>query len=97
MSGDAAEIDGDAPSLQGFTDGGCLVMPGPLYHNGPAMWVCGALLAGSHSVILPRFDAEGTLRAIEQHGATVLYMVPTMMKRMSALPDDVRQRLEDPP
>ena len=94
VTGDAAEIDDAGPSQQGFTDGGCLVMPGPLYHNGPAMWVCAAILAGSHAVILPRFDAEATLRAIEEHGGTVLYTVPTMMKRISALPDEVRDRYD---
>jgi bile acid-coenzyme A ligase len=65
-------------------------MPGPLYHNGPAVWCCGALLAGSRVVLLERFDAEGTLAAIEDHRADVVYLVPTMMKRIIRLPDDVR-------
>ncbi len=46
---------------------GCLVMPGPLYHNGPLVWACQALLSGGHVVVLPRFDAEATLAAIEKH------------------------------
>ena len=65
-------------------------MPGPLYHNGPAVWACSGLLAGNHVVLLERFDAEGTLAAIEQHRADVVYLVPTMMKRILRLPDDVR-------
>ena len=68
-------------------------MPGPLYHNGPGVWSCQALLDGNHVVLLPRFDAEATLAAIEQHQGTVLYMVPTMMKRIWRLPDDVRDAL----
>ena len=44
---------------------GCLVVPGPLYHNGPFVWSCAALLAGSHVVLLPRFDAEATLAPID--------------------------------
>ena len=36
-----------------------LMMPGPLYHNGPIVWACQALLFGNHVVVLPRFDAEG--------------------------------------
>ena len=51
-------------------------MPGPLYHNGPIVWSCAALLAGSHVVVLPRFDAEATLAAIERHRADVVYLVP---------------------
>ena len=65
---------------------GCLVMPGPLYHNGPAVWSCQALLAGNHVVVLPRFDAEATLAAIEEHRADIVYLVPTMMKRIWRLP-----------
>ena len=69
---------------------GCLVMPGPLYHNGPVVWSCLALLAGNHVVVLPRFDAEGTLAAIELYDADMVYVVPTMMKRIWRLPEDVR-------
>ena len=70
---------------------GCLMMPGPLYHNGPIVWSCGALLAGNHVVVLPRFDAEATLAGIEDHRADIAYLVPTMMKRIWRLPLDVRE------
>jgi bile acid-coenzyme A ligase len=70
--------------------GGCLVMPGPLYHNGPLVWSCQALLHGLSVALLPRFDAEATLAAIERRRATVAYMVPTMMKRILRLPDEIR-------
>ncbi|HEY3485275.1 MAG TPA: AMP-binding protein, partial [Ilumatobacteraceae bacterium] len=94
VSGDPALIDDEAlPPLLIGRDG-CLVMPGPLYHNGPAVWSCQALLAGSHVVLLPRFDAETTLAMIERHRADVVYLVPTMMKRISRLPADVRDRYD---
>ena len=67
-----------------------MVMPGPLYHNGPLIWSCQALLWGDHVVVLPRFDAEGTLAAIQDHRADIVYLVPTMMKRIWRLPEDVR-------
>ena len=83
-------MDPDAgPSLLMVPDG-CLVMPGPLYHNGPVVWSIGALLWGNHVVQLPRFDAEATLAAIADHRADVIYVVPTMMKRIWALPEEVR-------
>ncbi len=90
VSGDPAQFDTEAPSMFGFVDGGCLVMPGPLYHNGPAVWCCQALLAGSHVVVLPRFDASATLAAIETHRGDVVYLVPTMMKRILRLDDEER-------
>ncbi|MGA9277539.1 AMP-binding protein, partial [Ilumatobacter sp.] len=90
VSGDPAVYDTDAPLPLGLGENGCLVMPGPLYHNGPAVWACQALLAGNHVVILGRFDAEQTLAAIEAHRGDVVYLVPTMMKRILRLDDDVR-------
>lgn len=90
VSGDAAEMDETAKPALLMDPGGCLVMPGPLYHNGPAVWSCQALLNGLHVALLPRFDAAKTLQAIEEHKGSVLYMVPTMMKRILRLPDDER-------
>lgn len=94
VSGDPAALDPNAPVPLLMDPGGCLVMPGPLYHNGPAVWSCQAWLHGLHVVLLPKFDAEQTLRAIEEHQGSVLYMVPTMMKRILRLPDDVRLKYD---
>jgi bile acid-coenzyme A ligase len=90
VSGDPSLLDTDMPRLLLLQVDGCLVMPGPLYHNGPLVWSSQALLAGNHVVVLPRFDAEGTLAAIERYGADIVYLVPTMMKRIWRLPEDVR-------
>jgi bile acid-coenzyme A ligase len=89
VSGDPGTIDRDAPPLFGQADG-CMVVPAPLYHNGPIVWSCSAWLAGSHVVVLPRFDAQATLEAIERFHADTVYLVPTMMKRIWRLPEDVR-------
>ena len=94
VSGDPALFNTDDPPALALGTDGCLVMPGPLYHNGPAVWSCQALLNGNHVALLSRFDAEGTLAAIEQYRGTVLYMVPTMMKRIWRLHDDVRHRYD---
>lgn len=90
VSGDPAVYDTEVARPLGLTEDGCLVMPGPLYHNGPGVWACQAFLAGNHVVLLPRFDAEQTLAAIEQYRCDVTYMVPTMMKRVLRLDDEVR-------
>jgi bile acid-coenzyme A ligase len=89
VSGDPALYDEDATPLFGRADG-CMVVPAPLYHNGPIVWSCSAWLAGSHVVVLPRFDAESTLDAIDRYHADTVYLVPTMMKRIWRLPEEVR-------
>ena len=94
VSGDPALIDTETPAPLLLGNDGCLVMPGPLYHNGPGVWSCQALLAGNHVSLLPKFDAEATLAAIQQHRATVLYMVPTMMKRIWRLPQELRDSFD---
>lgn len=91
VSGDPAELDDEARPTLGIEPDGCLLMPGPMYHNGPVVWACTALLAGAHLVVLPRFDAEATLAAIEAHRVDVVYLVPTMMKRIWRLPLEVRE------
>ncbi|MFM2183766.1 MAG: hypothetical protein RJB61_2060 [Actinomycetota bacterium] len=91
VSGDPAGLDDEAPIPLALGTDGCIVMPGPLYHNGPAVWSWQSLLHGNGVALLSRFDAEQTLAAIEQHRATVLYVVPTMMKRIWRLPEHVRE------
>ena len=94
VSGDPASFDLDAQLSLGYEPDGCLVMPGPLYHNGPIVWSLLALLRGNTVVVLPRFDAEATLAAIERYRGDVVYLVPTMMKRIWRLPTEVRERYD---
>src|SRR4051794_10831284 len=94
VAGDPSTLDPDQPSALLMERDGTFVLPGPLYHNGPIVWSIGALLHGNHVVVLPRFDAEATLAAIDQYGAQVVYLVPTMMKRIIRLPEDVRARYD---
>jgi bile acid-coenzyme A ligase len=90
VSGDPSQLDTDVAPMLAMQPDGCLVMPGPLYHNGPLIWSWHALLHGNHVVVLPRFDAEQTLAAIARHHADVVYLVPTMMKRIWRLPSETR-------
>lgn len=93
VSGDPALYDLDSPPRFGFL-GGSMVVPAPLYHNGPIVWSCIAWLAGCHVVVLPRFDAEATLAAIDRYQADTVYLVPTMMKRIWRLGEEVRDRYD---
>ena len=94
VSGDPSLIDPDARPLLFIEPDGCMVMPGPLYHNGPLVWSSQALLAGNHVVLLPRFDPAATLAAIEEHRGDIIYLVPTMMKRIWRLPEEQRLRYD---
>jgi bile acid-coenzyme A ligase len=71
-----------------------MIMPGPMYHNGPFTSSFGGLQQGAHLVILPRFDAEETLKAIDRHKGTWIYLVPTMMSRIWRLPNEVKARYD---
>jgi bile acid-coenzyme A ligase len=94
LSGDPGVVDPEAPSWVGYQPDGCVVIPAPLYHNGPVLWTSLALLSGNHVVLLPRFDAEETLAAIEHYRAEIVYLVPTMMKRIWRLPEGTREKYD---
>ncbi len=94
LAGDGGRIDPGAKPLLMVDPDGCMMMPGPLYHNGPFVWTTTALLAGATVVLGGRFDAETTLALIERHRADVLYVVPTMMQRIWRLPEQVRNRYD---
>jgi long-chain acyl-CoA synthetase len=71
------------------TDGRVLVNA-PLYHGGPYLFGMIPFAAGSTAVMLPRFDAAETLRAIDEHQITTAYCVPVHFVRFLRLPDEVR-------
>ncbi len=66
---------------------GCVLNPGPLYHNAPFSLTHLALFTGNHVVGMRRFDAAEALRLIQEHRVTWVNFVPTMMHRIWALPD----------
>ena len=45
-------------------------------------------------VLRPRFDPEDTLRAVAEHRARVLAVVPVMMQRILDLPEEVKRRYD---
>ncbi|MEM6533526.1 MAG: AMP-binding protein [Myxococcota bacterium] len=68
------------------------LMVAPLYHSAPNRIAFGTFQAGGTLVLPARFDAESTLRLIEQHQITTAFMVPTMFRRLLKLPEGVRRR-----
>jgi len=72
---------------------GTHLVVGPMYHTGP---LSGArlLAAGVTSVILGKFNAENTLKAIEEYSVGTTIMVPTHFVRLLALPDDIKKKYD---
>ncbi|BDB40016.1 MULTISPECIES: fatty-acid--CoA ligase FadD4 [Mycobacterium] len=64
--------------------------PAPLYHTAPSVWSMTVQAAGLTTVVMAKFDAEGTLDAIQRYGVTHGQFVPAMFVRMLKLPEAVR-------
>jgi malonyl-CoA/methylmalonyl-CoA synthetase len=56
----------------------------PMQHAHGLTAVHLTLLAGSRSIVLPAFSADGLAAAIEEHRATVLFGVPTVYEQLLA-------------
>ena len=85
-----SEFVGPAGALVHLRPDGCVLMTGPLAHNGPFVATTCAMLLGNHVVLMPRFNAADTLRLVEKHRVTWMLLVPTMMLRIWRLPEEVR-------
>jgi long-chain acyl-CoA synthetase len=64
---------------------------GPVYHS--AQWAFSFLpmIGGSSVVMQHKYDSAGVLDLIDRHGVTNVHLVPTQMKRLVDLPDDVKR------
>jgi acyl-CoA synthetase (AMP-forming)/AMP-acid ligase II len=70
------------------------VIAAPLFHSwGFAHMIFGAGLA-STLVLRRRFDPEDTLRAVAEHSATALIVVPVMLQRILELPPETIRRYD---
>jgi fatty-acyl-CoA synthase len=74
--------------------GGRTVIAAPLFHSwGLAHYTLGVSLASTF-VLRRRFDPEDTLRAIAEHRANALVVVPVMLQRILELPEEVLARYD---
>jgi long-chain acyl-CoA synthetase len=76
-----------------FAAYGTHLVVGPMYHTGPLNGMR-LLVRGVPMVILGKFDAEATLRAIHEYRTESSVMVPTHFVRLLALPDEVKQKYD---
>lgn len=97
VSADPALVDPDDPVVFAFSRlpaDSTVVIPGPLYHNGPFYFGMLALFRRNHVVFSSRFSPERTLEQIERHRGTYFMAVPTMMLRISRLPAEQRNSFD---
>jgi long-chain acyl-CoA synthetase len=72
---------------------GCVTLiPGPMHHSAGQVPAALTIRLGGTIVIMERFDAQRYVELVDTYGVTNSLVVPTMMARMLALPDDVRER-----
>jgi fatty-acyl-CoA synthase len=77
-----------------YRSGERTMIAAPLFHS----WGLGqlqlGLVLGSTYVLNHRFDPEATLQAVADHRCTTLAVVPVMMQRILALPDEVKRKYD---
>ncbi len=78
--------------LFGFGPDTVYYSPAPTYHAAPLRFGGMINALGGTLVLTKRFDAEQSLKIIQEHGVTHSQWVPTMFVRMLKLEDDVRLR-----
>jgi acyl-CoA synthetase (AMP-forming)/AMP-acid ligase II len=60
-----------------------MLMPGPLFHEAPALFSLAQLFFGGTVVVMPRFEAATALETIERERVTMIgFAVPTMLDRI---------------
>lgn len=57
----------------------------PLAHSAPGIFLRAARAAGARTAIAPRFTPEQFVADVEQHAATVVFLVPTQVHRLLQL------------
>jgi fatty-acyl-CoA synthase len=65
-----------------------MMIAAPLFHSWGFFHFVMGLTTGSTLVLRRRFDPEETLRAVQQHSAQVLAVVPVMLQRILQLPEE---------
>ena len=59
----------------------------PIYHVAGATAMLSSVWGGRTLVVLPQFDPHAWLEAVQAHGVTHSFVVPTMLKRIMDQPD----------
>jgi bile acid-coenzyme A ligase len=80
-----------AQSTWRMATGKAAVLPTPLYHTAEFTMLTKAVCVGAHLILSPRFDAESVLDQMDRFRANWAFLVPTTMRRIWKLPEQVRE------
>lgn len=70
------------------------IVPAPLYHSAPGLGAVLTIALGGTLVVMDKFDPEQFLALTEREHVTSSFVVPTIVKRILALPDEVKRRYD---
>jgi long-chain acyl-CoA synthetase len=70
------------------------IVPAPLYHSAPGLGAMLTIALGGTLVIMDKFDPEDFLALTARERVTSSFVVPTIVKRILALPDAVKRRYD---
>ncbi|WP_055486874.1 AMP-binding protein [Streptomyces sp. WMMB 322] len=94
LSGSPGTFNAFDTEAWGLSHGEQVLITAPVHHNAPFSTAMTALFNGGTVTLLGRFDAERVLAEADRHAITWMYMVPTMMRRILALPEETRERYD---
>lgn len=94
LSGSPGVFNPADTEFWGLRGAGQVLITAPVHHNAPFSTAMTALFNGSTVTLLGRFDAERVLAEVERHAITWVYLVPTMMRRVLALPERIRHQYD---
>lgn len=92
LSGAPATYRSFDATVWGIAPGDRLLIPAPLHHNAPFATALAALFTGATVTLMKKFDPADTLAEVARNSISWLFLVPTMMRRIHALPDAVKKQ-----
>ncbi|WP_314173117.1 AMP-binding protein [Streptomyces winkii] len=94
LSGSPGTFNAFDTEAWGLRSGEQALITAPVHHNAPFSTAMTTLFNGGTVTLLGRFDAERVLAEVDRHAITWVYLVPTMMRRILALPEQTRERYD---
>ena len=89
---DARSLALEERELWGFTADDTNLVVSPVYHSAPLRFAAGTLLAGGKILVLPRFEPQPFVEAVEQFAPTTMFCVPAHLQRLFAWQDETGDR-----
>ncbi len=73
---------------------GITLLCGPAYHSAQWAFSFMPMMAGSATVMQHKYDSAHVLELIDKYKATNIHLVPTQMKRLVDLPDEIKNNYD---